>query len=174
MKQNCSNEFGRIHTTENNKIEQYKAMNHEMDVDPVDAYKAIEEGVVETYKMIEEGVVDGYKKVEGAFVDAFLTEGEAAPAIEDEAAEKYKVMERDLATDTAEAAELGAQTVVKAMSEAVVGAYKTIEEDVVGAYKKVEEGFVGAYKKVEDTFVEKFFAKEGESVEDAKKRLQGK
>lgn len=148
---------------ENNKIEQYKAMNHEIDTDPVETYKVIEESVVETYKMIEEGVVDGYKKIEGAFVDAFLTEDEAAPAIEDEAAEKYKVMERDLVTDTAEAAELGAQAVVKAVSEAVVGAYKTIEEDVVGAYKKVE-----------DTFVEKFFAKESESVEDAKKRLQGK
>lgn len=159
---------------ENNKIEAYKAMEHETDATPAEAYKAIEEGVVETYKMIEEGVVDGYKKVEDAFVDAFLTESETAPVIEDEAAEKYKVMDRDLTADAAEAAELGAQTVVKAMSEAVVGAYKTIEEDVVGAYKKVEEGVVGAYKKVEDTFVEKFFAKEGESVEDAKKRLQGK
>lgn len=68
------------------------------------------------------------------------------------------------------------------IKEAVVGGYKTIEEGVVGGYKKIEEGMVGGYKKIEesvvdgfgkvtDHFVKKFFAHEGESVEEAKKRL---
>ena len=34
------------------------------EIDPVEAYKAIEETVVETYEKIEDGVVGGYKKVE--------------------------------------------------------------------------------------------------------------
>lgn len=46
-----------------------------------------------------------------------------------------------------------------------------IADTVVGGYKKIEEGVVGAYKKIEDGFVDKFLAHEGESVEDAKKRL---
>ena len=51
------------------------------------------------------------------------------------------------------------------------GGYKKIEEGVVGTYKKVEDSVVGAYKKVEDGFVDQFLTREGETVEDAKKRL---
>jgi len=40
-------------------------------IDPVEAYKAIEQGVVETYEKIEDGVVDGYKKVENSFVSGY-------------------------------------------------------------------------------------------------------
>ncbi len=46
-----------------------------------------------------------------------------------------------------------------------------IEKAVVEGYKKIEEGVVGGYKKIEDGFVEKHLAKEGETVEDVKKRL---
>lgn len=53
----------------------------------------------------------------------------------------------------------------------VVGAYQKIEDGVVGTYQKIESGVVGAYQKVEDAFVGKFLTHEGESVEDAKKRL---
>lgn len=53
----------------------------------------------------------------------------------------------------------------------VVGTYKKIEDGVVGTYKKIEDGFVGAYHKVEDFFVEKLFVRDGETVEDAKKRM---
>ncbi len=52
-----------------------------------------------------------------------------------------------------------------------VKANKKIADVVVGGYKKVEEGVVGAYKKVEDGFVDQFLTHEGETVEDAKKRL---
>ena len=53
----------------------------------------------------------------------------------------------------------------------LVKANEKIADAVVGGYKKIEEGVVGAYKKVEDGFVDKFLTHEGETVEDAKKRL---
>ncbi len=53
----------------------------------------------------------------------------------------------------------------------LVKANEKIADAVVGGYKKIENGVVGAYKKVEDGFVDKFLTHEGESVEDAKKRL---
>lgn len=46
-----------------------------------------------------------------------------------------------------------------------------IAEKVVGGYKKIEDGVVGGFNKVSDKIIEKVFAKEGETVEDAKKRL---
>ena len=59
------------------------------------------------------------------------------------------------------------------IAEAVVGGYKKIENGVVGGYMKIETGAVKGFEKVTDKCVEKLFAKEGESVEDAKKRLSG-
>ena len=46
-----------------------------------------------------------------------------------------------------------------------------IAEGVMGGYKKIEEGVVSEYKKIEDAFVDQFLTKEGETVEEAKKRL---
>ena len=57
------------------------------------------------------------------------------------------------------------------IAEAVVSGYKKIEDGVVGGYKKVETGAVEGFGKVVDKCVEVLFAKEGESVEDAKARL---
>lgn len=59
----------------------------------------------------------------------------------------------------------------KKIEDGVVGGYKKIENDVVGGYKKIEEGVVGVYKKVENKFVDTFLTHEGETVEEAKKRL---
>ena len=59
------------------------------------------------------------------------------------------------------------------IAEAVVSGYKKIEDGVVGGYKKIEQGAVEGFEKVTDKCVEVLFAKEGESVEDAKKRLTG-
>lgn len=56
----------------------------------------------------------------------------------------------------------------------VVEGYKKIEIGVVEGYKKIETGVVEGWEKVSDKCVEVLFAKEGESVEDAKKRLSGK
>ena len=59
----------------------------------------------------------------------------------------------------------------KKIEETVVDGYKKIEDGVVGGYKKVETGAVSAFSKVSDKFVEKLFAREGETVEEARKRL---
>ena len=53
----------------------------------------------------------------------------------------------------------------------LVKANEKIAENVVGGYKKIEEGVVGGFNKIADKFVDNFLIKEGESVEDAKKRL---
>lgn len=57
------------------------------------------------------------------------------------------------------------------IAETVVGGYKKIEDGVVGSYKKIEKGAVDGFTRVTDKCVEKLFAKEGETVEEAKKRL---
>ena len=60
------------------------------------------------------------------------------------------------------------------IAEKVVEGYKKIENGVVEGYKKIEDGVVDGFGKVVDKCVEVLFAKEGESVEDAKARLSGK
>ena len=60
------------------------------------------------------------------------------------------------------------------IAEGVVKGYKKIENGVVEGYKKIETGVVEGFGKVTDKCVEVLFAKEGESVEDAKARLSGK
>ncbi len=59
------------------------------------------------------------------------------------------------------------------IAEKVVEGYKKIEDGVVGGYKKIEDGVVTGFNKVNDKIIEKVFSKEGESVEDTKKRLRG-
>jgi len=73
----------------------------------------------------------------------------------------------------------GMEDIVKAMEHDItdvpavdpVEAYKAIEKGVVDTYQKIEDGVVGAYQKIENKFVEKFLAKDGESAEDAIKRV---
>ncbi len=60
------------------------------------------------------------------------------------------------------------------IAKTVTEGYKRIETGVVDGYKKIEEGVVEGFTKISDKCVETLFAKEGESVEDAKKRLSGK
>ena len=60
------------------------------------------------------------------------------------------------------------------ITEGVVAGYKKIEDTVVSGYKKIENGAVDGFGKVVDKCVEVLFAREGESVEDAKKRLNPK
>ena len=74
----------------------------------------------------------------------------------------------------ADTAAEGAVSSYKKREQAVVGGYKKIEDGVVGGYKKIENGAVEGFNKVVDKCVEKLFAKEGESVEEAKARLSGK
>ncbi|MBQ8909630.1 MAG: hypothetical protein IJY91_01165 [Oscillospiraceae bacterium] len=60
------------------------------------------------------------------------------------------------------------------IAQKVVEGYKKIEDGVVSGYKKIETGVVEGFGKVTDSCVKTLFAKEGESVEDAKARLSGK
>lgn len=53
----------------------------------------------------------------------------------------------------------------------VVSAYQSVENFFVDGFHKVTNVFVGAYQSVEDKCVEWFFAKDGETVEQAKDRL---
>lgn len=54
----------------------------------------------------------------------------------------------------------------------LVKANETIAEKVVGTYSRIEDTVVQAYTKIEDAFVDRYLTKDGESVEDAKKRLK--
>ena len=45
-------------------------------------------------------------------------------------------------------------------------------EDAADAFRKIEDGVVEGFEKMTDKFVEKLFAREGESVEEAKNRLR--
>lgn len=54
----------------------------------------------------------------------------------------------------------------------IVKVNEKIAEGVVTGYKKIENGVVGGYKIIEDKFVDQFLTKDGETVEDAKKRLK--
>ena len=60
------------------------------------------------------------------------------------------------------------------IAKSVTANYQKIEDGVVGGYKKIESGVVEGFNKMSNKFVEKLFTKEGETVEDAKKRLSGK
>lgn len=46
-----------------------------------------------------------------------------------------------------------------------------IAEKVIGTYQKIEDTVVGGYTKIEDAFVDCYLTKDGETVEEAKKRL---
>ncbi len=52
-------------------------------------------------------------------------------------------------------------------------ANEKIAKSVAKGYKKIEDGVVEGFTKVNDKIIEKVFSKEGETVEDAKKRLSG-
>ena len=60
---------------------------------------------------------------------------------------------------------------IEKISETVTEGYKKIENGVVGGYKKIETGAVEGFQKMTDKFVDKFFTKEGETVEEAKERM---
>ena len=59
------------------------------------------------------------------------------------------------------------------IAEGVVKGYKKMEESIVEGYKKIEKGAVDGFNKVTDKCVETLFAKDGETADEAKKRLSG-
>ena len=48
-----------------------------------------------------------------------------------------------------------------------------IAETVVEGYQKIEDGVVGGFNRMTDRFVDSFLTKEGEPVEQARKRIAG-
>ena len=58
------------------------------------------------------------------------------------------------------------------IAEKVTDTFGKIEDAVVGEYSKIENSVVGGYSKIEDAFVERYLAKDGETVEEAKKTLE--
>ena len=70
--------------------------------------------------------------------------------------------------------EIAVKEAYQSVEDSVVGTYQKIEDGAVSGYKKVENSFVSGYKKMEAAFVRKFLSREGESVEETKKRLSRK
>ncbi len=54
----------------------------------------------------------------------------------------------------------------------LVQANEKIAKKVAGTYGKIEQSVVGRYTKIEDFFVDRYLTKNGETVEEAKKRLK--
>lgn len=59
------------------------------------------------------------------------------------------------------------------LASKVTEGYRKIETGVVQGYKAIETGVVTGFEKVTDGCVKALFAKEGETVEEAKARLRG-
>ena len=94
---------------------------------------------------------------------------------------EMKALEHDISEANAETLVEAAKEIIeeatpiyKKIEDGVVTGYKKIEDSVVGGYKKIETGVVEGFGKITDACVKTLFAKEGESVEDAKARLSGK
>ncbi len=54
----------------------------------------------------------------------------------------------------------------------IIKANEKIAEKVVGTFEKIEDSVVGGYTKIEDAFVDRYLTKNGETIEEAKARLQ--
>jgi len=66
------------------------------------------------------------------------------------------------------------QEVNQKIEQGVVDGYKKIEDGVVNGYKKIEEGVVSGFRSIEDRFIDTFLAKEGETTEEARARINEK
>ena len=49
---------------------------------------------------------------------------------------------------------------------------KKIEKGVVDGFVKIRDNVTGSYEKIENKFVDNYLTREGETIEDAKKRLK--
>ena len=54
----------------------------------------------------------------------------------------------------------------------IIAANEKIAEKVVGTFEKIDDSVVGGYTKIEDAFVDRYLTKNGETIEEAKARLQ--
>lgn len=58
------------------------------------------------------------------------------------------------------------------ISKSVTDGFKKISDAVVEGYEKIENSVVEGYTRIEDKFVERYLAKDGETADEAKKRLK--
>lgn len=65
-----------------------------------------------------------------------------------------------------------ARTVMQNIENGVVSGYKAIENGVVSGYTAIQDGVVEGFTKVSDAFIMKFFARDGETLEQAKERMK--
>ena len=114
--------------------------------------------------MIAEGLIDGNGVTEKPYLltNEQIREGGYMEDI-------VRAMEHEPALP-----EIDVEKTYKAIEEGVVGTYEKIEDAVVDGYKKVEHGAVSGFRKVSDFFLKKFFSREGETVEETRKRLSRK
>lgn len=84
---------------------------------------------------------------------------------------KQKALEHDISDMPEVNVEEGLNSAYHAIEHAVVGGYKAIENGVVNGYKAIENGVVDGFNKMTDKIVEKFLTREGETVEEAKQRM---
>lgn len=76
-------------------------------------------------------------------------------------AQNSKTMEQD-----------STKTTMQKIEDGVVGGYKAIENGVVNGYTAIQDGVVEGFTKVSDAFIMKFFAKKGETIDEAKERMK--
>ena len=114
--------------------------------------------------MIAEGLIDGNGVTEKPYLltNEQIREGGYMEDI-------VRAMEHEPALP-----EIDVEKTYQAIEEGVVGTYEKIEDAVVDGYKKVENGAVSGFRKVSDFFIKKFFSREGETVEETRKRLSRK
>ncbi len=67
---------------------------------------------------------------------------------------------------------MSVQEIMQDIEDTVVDGYKATENLAVEGYKKVEKTFVDGFMAISDAFVEKFLMKEGETLEEAKARIE--
>lgn len=58
------------------------------------------------------------------------------------------------------------------IAEKVTDGFQKINDTVVSGYKKIENVVVNSYNKIEDNFIDHYLTKDGETTEEAKKRLK--
>ena len=114
--------------------------------------------------MIAEGLIDGNGVTEKPtlMTNEQIREGGYMEDI-------IKAMEHEMYIPEIDVAEA-----YKSIETGVVNTYEKIETGVVSGYKKVEEGAVSGFRKISDKFIQKFFSREGETVEETRKRLSRK
>ena len=114
--------------------------------------------------MIAEGLIDGNGVTEKPtlMTNEQIREGGYMEDI-------IKAMEHEMYIPEIDVAEA-----YKSIETGVVNTYEKIETGVVSGYKKVEEGAVSGFRKISDKFIQKFFSREGETVEETRNRLSRK